>query len=40
MATILMERVSQVPDEPELPGQTIEDAAIAARFSKLFERPR
>ncbi|GAA0935693.1 hypothetical protein Vau01_099300 [Virgisporangium aurantiacum] len=40
MATILMERVSQVPDEPELPGQTVEDAAIAARFSKLFERPR
>jgi hypothetical protein len=40
MATILMERVSQVPDEPDLLDQTVEDAAIAARFSNLFERPR
>ncbi|GAA1025624.1 hypothetical protein GCM10009557_00240 [Virgisporangium ochraceum] len=39
MATILMERVSQVPDVSEVPGQSIEDAAIAARLSNLFERP-
>lgn len=40
LATMLMEYGSQATTEPGFSHLTPDDAAIAARFSQLFERPR
>jgi hypothetical protein len=40
LATLLMEHASQASDAPGLSHLDAEDAAMAARFSEIFEKPR